>query len=435
MPITAVLGEQRGDEGKGRFVDMLMPEHDIGARFNGGDNAGHTVVDPEGNVFKLHGMPSSIVHEDKMSVIGNGVVINASNLNKEIEYLKEKGVEVSERCLLISGSAHLILPQHISRDEIRESGKSAQGSTKSGIAQAYGAKHERIGVRAEIIKNNPDELEDIIINGLHNQREQREYLGLERINEVDAAKEYVEKAKNLGSFLTDTARYLNGELGKGKKVLTEGAQAFLLDIDHGMYPYVSSSSSSVGGVMTGLGVAPGHIERTIGVVKAVPSHVGGGPFVSEINDEDRLKRLRGNVDEVDGEYGTTTGRPRRIGYLDIPQIKRAQMVNGTTEMALTKLDKVSKYGKLALICVEYERTKANGMKSRLAMAPDAAYKLDQCKPIFHPLETWRKDISDVRKFEDLPENAQAYVKFIEAHTEVPIKMIGVGPGRDQVIVR
>ncbi len=435
MPITAVLGEQWGDEGKGRFVDVLMAEHDIGARFYGGDNAGHTVVDPNGIVYKLHGMPSSIVHEDKLSVIGNGVVINALNLTKEFDYLGEKGIEFSENNLLISGSSHLILPQHVSRDEIRESGKGAQGSTKSGIAQAYGAKHERIGVRAEIIKNNPDELEDIIVNGLHNQREQRDYLGLDRLNEVEIASEYVTRAKRLGKFITDTPRYLNGELAKGKRVLAEGAQAYLLDIDHGMYPFVTSSSSTIGGVVTGLGVPPVHIEKTIGVVKAIPSHVGGGPFVTEIDDDDTLRRLRGKVDEVDGEYGTTTGRPRRIGYLDIPQLKRAQMVNGTTEMALTKLDKVPKFGKLALICVEYERTKPGRGTSRLEMAPDAAYKLEQCKPVFYPLDTWKEDISGVRKFEDLPTNAQEYVKFIESHTEVPITMIGVGPGRDQVIVR
>lgn len=436
MPVTAILGEQRGDEGKGRFVDMLMPEHDVGARFNGGDNAGHTVVDPDGNVYKLHGMPTSIVHEGKMSVIGNGAVMNALNITKEIEILRNQGVEVNERNLLISGSAHLTMPHHVSRDEVREAGIGRQGSTKSGMAQVYGAKHERLGLRAEEIKNNPGNIFDAIVMGLRHQKAERDMLGMPDLDEIDIAKEYVDRAKRLGAYITDTALFLNRELAKDKNVLAEGAQAFLLDIDHGMYSYVTSSSTTAGGVSTGLGVAPHHIKRTIGVVKAVQSHVGDGPFVTEIHDEELLRKLRGKAEDVDGEYGTTTQRPRRLGNFDIPQIKRAQMINGTTEMALTKLDCVPLFGERVNICVQYERSsRPNGKKKSLAIAPDAAYKLEQCEPTYFPRETWKEDISSIRSFEDLPKEAQEYIDFIQFHTGVPITMIGVGPSREEVIVR
>lgn len=430
MPITAVVGEQRGDEGKGRFVDMLMPEHDIGARFGGGDNAGHTVVDPEGNVYKLHGLPSSIVHEHAMSVIGNGAVINAVRLSNEMDMLQEQGVDISEKNLLISGGAHLTLPHHISEDEIREAGKDGQGSTKSGIAQVYASKTSRFGIRAEIIKNDPDLLHELILEGLKKQRDARNEVGLEKIDEEDVANEYLNRALRLGEYVTDTALYLNEELNEDKKVLAEGAQAFLLDIDHGMYPYVTSSSTTIGGVATGLGVPAHYIERTIGVSKAVQSHVGGGPFVTEIYNQELLNQLHGDKKSIDAECGTTTGRTRRLGYLDLPQIRRAQMVNGTDEMALTKLDWVPRFGKEVPICVAYERK-----GKELDVAPDAAYKLKQSTPIYETLPTWQEDIQEVREFKDLPQEAQDYVDFIEEELDIPISMIGVGPARDEVIQR
>lgn len=431
MAITAIVGEQRGDEGKGRFVDMLMPEHDIGARFGGGDNAGHTVVDPEGTVFKLHGLPSSIVHEHAMSVIGNGAVINAVRLTSEMSTLQEQGVHINEDNLLISGGAHLTLPHHISEDEIREAGADGQGSTKSGIAQVYASKTSRLGIRAEIIKNDPALLHEIVIEGLKKQRDARSEAGLDPLDEEYIAKEYVSRAKQLGEYVTDTALYLNEQLHGGKKVLAEGAQAFLLDIDHGMYPYVTSSSTTVGGVATGLGVPPHHIECTIGVSKAVQSHVGGGPFVTEIHDPQLLNRLHGDKESVDAERGTTTGRTRRLGYLDLPQIRRAQMVNGTDKMALTKLDWIPRFGEEVPICVAYERK-----GKELDVAPDAAYKLEQSTSLYYEtLPTWPEDIRDTRHFEDLPQEAQNYISFIENELNIGIDMIGVGPARDQVIVR
>lgn len=435
MPVTVIEGEQRGDEGKGRFVDRLMPDYDIGARFNGGDNAGHTVVAPDGEVYKLHGLPTSIVHAGKISVIGNGTVINPVNLVAEITRLHTQGIEVSDCNLLISGGAHLILPHHIMQDAYREAGSQAQGSTKSGIAQVYADKAARVGVRAETIKNDPERLYEIVYGGIRRQRRlysaPGDYRRLEKEDKL-TARRYIDCAKKLGDFVTDTVLYLNRELRKPKpaRVLAEGAQAFLLDVDHGMYPMVTSSSTTAGGAITGLGVPGRFIQRVIGVSKAVQSHVGKGPFVTEVRDRLLLASLHGDMNTVDAEKGTTTGRVRRLGYLDLPQICRSQMINGSSEMALTKLDWVPRFGQVVKICVAYERK-----GKPLQIAPDAAYKLEQSQPRYIALPTWEEDITAVRSFNKLPKAAQDYVAFIEAHTRIPITMIGVGPARDQVIVR
>ncbi len=433
--IDVIIGLQRGDEGKGRFVDMLAENHDIVARFNGGNNAGHTVVLPDGRELALHLIPSGIAHPHTMNVIGNGTLINPIKLIEEISDIKSKGIEVSKNNLKISSASHLILPHHIYDDEIRESSTLGQGSTKSGIAQVSSYKAMRIGVRTEIIKNNLSKLESIVRDGLIAQRPLRISAGLKEIDEDKITKQYIEKAKMLTEFITDTVYYLNQELRKSKpaKVLAEGAQAFLLDIDHGMYPYTSSSSTTSGGVPTGLGVPSSFIDKITGVGKAVQSHVGGGPFVTEIFDKKILKKLHGDMKTIDAEKGTTTGRIRRLGYFDIPQIRRAQMVNGEEEkqtMALSKLDWVQRFGDKIPICVVYER---NG--KTLEIAPDAAYKLEQCTPKYEYLPNWTDDIRQVRDFDKLPINAQKYIKFIEQRTGVRIAMIGVGPQRDQVIVR
>lgn len=435
MAIDVIIGLQRGDEGKGRFVDMLASDHDIVARFNGGNNAGHTVVLPDGRDLSLHLIPSGIAHPHTMNVIGNGTLINPMKLIEEITDIKSKGIEVSKKNLKISSASHLILPHHIFDDEIRESGNGGQGSTKSGIAQVSSYKAMRTGVRTEIIKNNLSKLESIIYEGLLAQRPFREAAGLKTVDEKVFTKQYIDNAKLLGEYITDTVFYLNQELRKNKpaKVLAEGAQAFLLDIDHGMYPYTSSSSTTTGGVSTGLGVPPSFIDKVIGVAKAVQSHVGGGPFVTEILDVDILKRLHGDMGTIDAEKGTTTGRVRRLGYFDLPQIRRAQMVNGEEDkqtMALSKLDWVQRFGEKIPICVAYQR---NG--KMLEIAPDAAYKLEQSTPKYEYLPNWTEDTRNTREFNKLPINAQNYIKFIEGKTGVRIAMIGVGPQRDQVIIR
>lgn len=429
MSVTVIVGEQRGDEGKGRFVDMLMPEHEIGARYNGGDNAGHTVVHDD-QVYKLHGMPTSIVHPNKKSVMGNGVVINPVNLVGELSTLASQGVKVSCDNLLISSAAHLTLPSYIYEDVIRESGSDAQGTTKSGIAPAYGHKAYRDGIQAAIINNDPALLLEQIQEGLGGQREARKEAGLESIDETTLSRDYLEAAKRIGEFVTDTSLFLNRELDKGSSVLAEGAQAFLLDIDHGMYPAVTSSSTISAGAATGLGVPPRAIQRVVGVSKAVQSHVGGGPFVTEIHDRSLLKKLHGDTTSVDAERGTTTGRTRRLGYLDLPAVRRSQMVNGTDEMAITKLDWVPRFGENIPVCIAYHRK-----GKTLDIAPDAAYKLEQSTPEYECLPNWTDDISDVRAFDRLPTAAKRLVTFIEEVTGTPIAYIGVGPHRDQVIIR
>jgi len=430
MPVTVVLGEQRGDEGKGRFVDMLSQGQDIVARYNGGSNAGHTVVTPNGEEFDFHLLPSGIVNPEIVNVIGNGTVINPNKLIAEIEKTKSKGVAVSESNLLISSAAHLVLPHHVLFDELRESGTLAQGSTKSGIAQSYSDKYLRSGMRMESIKNDPDELRDMVIEGLAKFNEARTLLDLSKINYDNLVNEYLDNAKRLGEFVTDTVLYLNRMLENGALVLAEGAQAFQLDIDHGQYPFVTSSSTTSAGALSGLGISYKYIDRVIGVAKAVPSHVGGGPFVTEIKDKEVLEGLHGDMTTVDAEIGTTTGRIRRLGHLDLALIKRSQMINGSSEMALTKLDWVRRYGESVLICVGYKRK-----EKHLTVAPDAAYKMEQSKPIYVALPTWKEDISEIRDFSSLPKEAKDYIELIEGYTGIPISMIGVGPKRDQVIIR
>ncbi len=432
MPVSVIIGLQRGDEGKGRFVDMMAEEHDIVARFNGGNNAGHTVVLPDGRDLALHLVPSGIAHPHAMNIIGNGTLVNPVMLVKEIADIESNDIKVSTDNLMLSSAAHLILPHHIYEDKIREAGVGNQGSTQSGIAQVASFKSLRTGLRAEIIKNDPDLLMKVVLAGLQAQRKLLQQAGLELIDEDAVAREYVENAIKIRPYVTDTVLYLNQKLREDKpaRVLAEGAQAFLLDIDHGMYPYTTSSSTTSGGVSSGLGIPPYFINRITGVAKAVQSHVGGGHFVTEIKDKDLLARLHGNMKTIDAEVGTTTGRIRRLGHLDLTQIRRAQMVNGTHDVALSKLDWVPRYGDTVQICVAYEHE-----GKRITIAPDSAYKLEQCVPVYEELPTWEEDIQGVRNFTDLPLNAQKYIEFIEAQTDVPITKIGVGPQRDQVILR
>lgn len=430
MPITAIVGEQRGDEGKGRFVDMLAEEHDIVARFNGGANAGHTVVLPDGRDLALHQLPAGIAHPHTMNVIGNGTVVDPIKLNEELQTASDKGIEIDENRLMISSAAHLILPHHISQDELREAGSAQQGTTKSGIAPVYADKAMRSGLRVEVINNDIDQLATVVANGIEDTNKLRAAAGLEKIDTETMTVKYITNALEIGKFATDTTLYLNRKLHEGAEMLAEGAQAFLLDIDHGMYDAVTSSSTTVGGVLTGLGVPYKYIDRVIGVSKAVQSHVGGGPFTTEITDETLLSDLHGRLDQVDSETGTTTGRKRRLGHLDLAAIKRAQMINGTTEMVLTKLDWVPRYGETVLICTGYRRK-----GKYLEVSPDAAYKIKQSDPIYEELPTWEEDVSQVQQFEDLPQTAQEYIEFIEETTDLPVTMIGVGPRRDQVIIR
>lgn len=437
MSVDVIVGYQRGDEGKGRFVDMLAEHYDIVARYNGGSNAGHTVV-YEDHDLGLHQVPCGVTRPDITNVIGNGMVIDPGRLVTEITSLRSIGLDISpdnNHKLMVSSAAHLVLPHHIYADSMRESGSRAQGSTKAGISPAYASKAMREGVRAELIVDAPDELFEAAYRALVNQNQARRRAGISLIDSRKIARDYVETAKQIGPFIADTTLFLNQELRKTDpaRVLAEGAQAYLLDIDHGMYPDTTSSSTISGGVCTGLGISPHYIGKVTGVAKAIQSHVGGGHFVTEIHDPDVLKDLYGDMDQVDSEKGTTTGRIRRLGNLDLPGLRRAQMVNGSElsqEMALTKLDWVRRFGKSVLICTAYEyRGEVH------EIAPDSAIKLRASTPIYEELPSWDEDIQDIRNFDDLPTNAQGYIKFIQDRTGVPITMIGVGPRRNQVIIR
>lgn len=430
MKIIGVFGQQRGDEGKGRVVDMLAEECDIVARFNGGSNAGHTVVLPDGRELALHIVPSGIAHPKAVNVIGNGTIVDPVRFADELRDIEKLGIQVTPENLKVSASAHLVLPHYKQLEEIRELGRGAQGSTKAGIADTYAAKAQRAGVRAERLLGSHESLLQVVREGLESVGTARKEHGLASVDIENEVKSYALALKKLQPFVTDTSLYVNERLVGGATLLAEGAQAFLLDIDHGMYPYVTSSSTTACGVAPGLGIAPTTLERSIGIVKAVQSHVGGGPFVTEIHDEKLLGVLHGDMSTIDAEKGTTTGRVRRLGYLDITGIRRANMVNGTTELAITKLDWVPRYGKTIKVCTSYTYR-----GETLTMAPDSAWALEKCEPVYEELSAWDEDITEVRSFADLPQATQDYITALETWTGLPVTYIGVGPRRDQVVVR
>ena len=430
MKIIGVFGQQRGDEGKGRVVDMLAEECDIVARFNGGSNAGHTVVLPDGRELALHIVPSGIAHPKAVNVIGNGTIVDPVRFADELRDIEKLGIQVTPENLKVSASAHLVLPHYKQLEEIRELGRGAQGSTKAGIADTYAAKAQRAGVRAERLLGSHESLLQVVREGLESVGTARKEHGLASVDIENEVKSYALALQKLQPFVTDTSVYVNERLVGGATLLAEGAQAFLLDIDHGMYPYVTSSSTTAGGVAPGLGIAPTTLERSIGIVKAVQSHVGGGPFVTEIHDEKLLGVLHGDMSTIDAEKGTTTGRIRRLGYLDITGIRRANMVNGTTELAITKLDWVPRYGSIIKVCTSYTYR-----GETLTMAPDSAWALEKCEPVYEELSAWDEDITEVRSFADLPQAAQDYISALETWTGLPVTYIGVGPRRDQVIIR
>jgi adenylosuccinate synthase len=431
MSVVVVTGAQRGDEGKGRVVDYLAKQNDIVARFNGGPNAGHTVVTQDEKILRLHQIPSGIAYPDKLNIIGNGALLDPLRLLKEIDDLESVGIDITPKVLAISDMAHLILPHHISLDEVREAGNDGQGSTKRGIAFAARDKYERIGARTELIIDDPAELTHKVIAGLDLANQARKKVGLPLHKSKAEALIWVKKASKLAPYITDTVSLLHNQIQKGKTVLAEGAQAFDLDIEHGMYPYVTSSHTTTGGALNGLGLSAKSIKEVIGVVKLTKSHVGGGPFVTEITDNPKLtEQIRGPKGKNDSEYGASTGRARRIGYLDLPEIRQAILVNGITKLALTKLDCAERYGTSMLIATGY---KYNGKV--VQKAPSSARRLERCEPQYKKVPIWKNDISGIKTFDQLPKEAKDLINFLEKQLECPIKMIGVGPHRNQLIIR
>jgi len=426
MPVSIIIGAQWGDEGKGRFVDLLASEAQLVARFSGGDNAGHTVSVGD-KLYKMHLVPSGILHEGVVALMGNGMVINPLNLVAEIDRLVAQGVSITPHNLLISARAHLITPAHIELDKAKEkaSGADAIGTTLRGIGPAYYDKVGRRGIRVgEMLQ--ADDFARALRQALQLANENLSLQG-ESVDVEASVAAYAQAAERLRPFIHDTALYLNQRLSQGARVIAEGAQGTLLDVDHGSYPYVTSSSPTAGGALTGLGIGPRHVDRVLGIAKAFSTRVGGGPMPTEDHGEIG-QRLRGTGQNFWDEYGTTTGRPRRCGWLDLVMLRYATVVNGFTELALTKLDVLSGFEQVG-VCVAYE---IDG--ERWETPPTSNAQLERARPIYEMLPGWTEDLSQARRLEDLPAAARAYIDFVAQACGVPITMVSVGPERSQMVM-
>lgn len=424
MSVTVIVGAQWGDEGKGKITDYLAERSEVVVRYQGGNNAGHT-VEKDGVQYKLHLIPSGILYPDKICVIGNGVVVDPSALLKEIEDLKAKGVEVKEDNLKISDRAHVVFPYHIKEDELEEKGKGDEdlGTTKKGIGPCYRDKTERIGIRMCDLMNAEVFREKLKKNLERKNKIFKDIYGEEGFDFEQIFETYREYAERLRPYVTDTSVLLYNLAKEGKKILFEGAQGTLLDLDFGTYPYVTASHPVAGGATIGAGIGPTMIDNVIGVVKAYTTRVGKGPFPTELKDEiGDFLRKKGY------EYGTTTGRPRRCGWIDIVMLRYAVRVSGITSLALTKLDTLAGLEKIK-ICTGY---KING--KIIEDFPASLEELKMCEPIYEEMEGWSENIQDVRSFEDLPLNAKKYVKRLEELVGVEFSIISVGPEREETIV-
>ena len=422
MPAVALLGAQWGDEGKGKATDLLGSRVDYVVRYQGGNNAGHTVVIGD-QKFALHLLPSGILSPNVVPVIGNGVVIDPEVLLREMQGLEGRGVDTSR--LLISANAHIITPYHVTLDKVTERflGKAKIGTTGRGIGPTYMDKVARIGIRVQDLFD-PSILRQKVEGALANKNQILVKVFNRRELEVDAITEtLLQYAEPLRPYVADTVLVLNDALDAGKTVLLEGGQGTLLDVDHGTYPFVTSSNPTAGGACTGSGIGPTRITRVIGILKAYTTRVGSGPFPTELDDADG-ERLRA----IGGEFGVTTGRPRRCGWFDAPIARYASRVNGLTDIFLTKLDVLTGFEQIP-VCVAYD---VDGV-----VTPDLPMTqtgFHHAKPVYEYLPGWSEDISEARSIADLPANAQAYVRFLEDVSGAPISAIGVGQDRDATIV-
>jgi adenylosuccinate synthase len=427
VPLSIIIGAQWGDEGKGHITDRLAQSAAVVARYSGGDNAGHTVTIGD-EVFKLHLIPSGIIHPGVVCVIGNGAVVNPAVLLREMDGLAARGVDVGPARLKLSAGAHLITPGHVAMDKAheRERGRSAIGTTLRGIGPAYTDKARRIGLRAALLAD-PAALATALAEHVAAKNEVlTKVYGEEPLDAAAIVADFADHAARLAPHLADGPLLLDEALRRGDTVLAEGAQGTLLDIDHGTYPYVTSSSPTAGGAMTGLGVGPRAVDRVIGVAKAFTTRVGGGPFPTEL-DGPAADRLRGTGANPWDEFGTTTGRPRRVGWLDLPILRHARRVNSLSELVLTKLDILSGLPELP-VCVAYE---LDGR--RVAEFPTELSLLARCRPIYETLPGWDDDLTAARRPADLPPNARRYVEYVAEGGGVPVRFVSVGPGREQFI--
>ncbi len=421
MPSVVVVGAQWGDEGKGKVTDYLAQQADWVVRYQGGNNAGHTLV-VDGQTFKLHLLPSGVIQPGTSSVIGNGVVIDPLVLVRELKGLRESGLPDPK--LYISERAHVIMPYHRLLDELEEAERGADkiGTTGRGIGPAYVDKVGRSGIRMiEFVQ--PDRFRERLEAILpRKNRILTQVYGVEPF-EVDAIiEEYAEAAEILKDMVVDTSALLSDALDRGEKVLFEGAQGTFLDIDHGTYPFVTSSTPSAAGAAIGAGVGPRRLDQILGVFKAYTTRVGSGPFPSELQGE-----LAERIRQQGNEYGTTTGRPRRVGWFDAVMGRHSVRVNGLTRFAVMLLDVLTGLDELR-ICVGYS---IDG--ERRDTFPADIKELSRCEPIYETYPGWSEDITGARKLQDLPPEARAYLEALEGHLNVPLGLVSVGPGREQTI--
>ncbi|MDX1657676.1 MAG: adenylosuccinate synthase [Nitriliruptorales bacterium] len=424
MPATIIVGAQWGDEGKGKATDLLADTTDLVVRYQGGNNAGHTVIVGD-QVFKLHLIPSGILYPHVTPVIGDGVVVDPEVLISELDGLDQKGLDAFER-VRVSGNAHLIMPWHRELDMLieRRLGKAKLGTTKRGIGPAYADKAARIGLRFQDLFDENifhQKLEAAL--EIKNQMLSKIYNRLP-MNKDEIADEYLGYAERLERQLTDATALIHDSLEAGKHIILEGAQGTLLDLDHGTYPFVTSSNPVAGGALTGAGLGPRHVDRVLGITKAYVTRVGTGPFPTELEDE-----IGERMTEVGGEYGTTTGRRRRVGWFDAVLARYANRVNGFTDIFLTKLDVLSEFDTLR-VAVAY---RYDGDEYR--HFPPHQSIFHHAEPIYEELPGWGEDITEVSEYDDLPKEARDYVDFLEEHAETPVTWVSVGPKRSQTLVR
>lgn len=428
MPATILIGAQWGDEGKGRVIDWLASQSDLVARYAGGDNAGHT-VQIGADTFKLHLLPSGILHPQAVCILGHGMVINPQRFLQETDSLIQKGIQISPERLAISDRAHIITPGHIALDAASESalGDSAIGTTKRGIGPAYTDKVVRKGLQAGLMRQ-PEDFAEAVHRHLQDvNRTLVDYYGAKPLEADAIAATYTQYARQMQPYITNTTPLIHKALSEGKRLLCEGAQGTLLDIDMGHYPYVTSSSPGAGGALTGLGIGPTAVDRVVGVAKAYSTRVGGGPMPTELHDE-MGNRLRGTGDKPWDEFGTTTGRPRRCGWLDLVVLRYAVQVNGVTELVLTKLDILSGFESLNVaVAYSIDGKEVTDLPSQLS-------EMERAEPIYKTLSGWSEPITEVRQWNDLPENARRYLQFVVDFLNVPVSLVSVGPEREQMIV-
>jgi len=428
VPVVMVMGAQWGDEGKGKFVDLLASQADMVVRATGGANAGHTVW-ANGQQYKLHQMPSGILYPSTVCVIGHGVVLDPAKLLQEMKYLTDRGVKLSN--LRISGGAHIVFPYHVRLDEAEEDRKGSNkiGTTRRGIGPAYMDKFARVGIRLVDLLDR-----DEFMPKLESQVAAKNQL-LDRVYDLpgftveEIAGPYLEYAEQIRPYVANTVELINDSIDQSQNVLFEGAQGHLLDIDYGTYPYVTASHPIAAGALIGAGVGPTKVGKVVGVVKAYTSRVGEGPFPTELMDSQAdLIREKGH------EYGTTTGRPRRIGWLDLVMVRYACRVSGITDLAVPHLDTLAKTGIRTLkVCVGYRQADGTVTKE----FPVGLKALSQVTPVYQEMENWHWDeaMAQTKRMDDLPEGAQQYVRLIEEYTGVPVSILGVGSERTEAIYR